>query len=63
MLAIWPPLPIYIQEWDSVKPDMGNILAALEHNNRVYGIDFWNITLRGCNWKRFGWRWRCRSRN
>jgi len=36
---------------------MGNILAAPEHNDRVYGIDLWDITLRGWNWKGFGRRW------
>jgi hypothetical protein len=41
-LAIRPPLPLDIQE--SYYSDMDNTLAALKHNNRVYGVQLRNIT-------------------
>jgi len=37
MLAIWPPLPIVVGEF--VIGRTGNIMAALEHNDRVCKID------------------------
>lgn len=42
-LHVWPLLPIVIlgngnQEWD-----VGNVIAALEHNDRVCGVELWHI--------------------
>ena len=36
MLDIWPPLPIEVLNFDTYRPD--NIIAALEHNDRVCRI-------------------------
>ena len=43
MLDIWPPLPIVI--WESGNETLGNdnIIAALEHNDRICKIDLLNI--------------------
>jgi hypothetical protein len=38
-LGIWPPLHIFIRGWGHPKLDVDNIVAALEHSDRVYGID------------------------
>jgi hypothetical protein len=41
-LDIWPPFPLIIHHWDDnpLKPgEVDNIIAALEHNNRVCQID------------------------
>lgn len=43
MLDIWPPLPIVIGAYGHEKWGMNNILAALEHNNRICTIDFWHV--------------------
>jgi hypothetical protein len=43
-LAIWPPLPLFIGELRSSIQDMDNILAALKHNDRVYGVGLGKIT-------------------
>jgi hypothetical protein len=37
-LAVWPPLPIAIRQF-LFPTQMDNIIAALEHNDRVYQID------------------------
>ena len=37
-LDIWPPLPLIIHDIEKKPSDMDNIIAALEHNNRVYRI-------------------------
>jgi hypothetical protein len=37
-LAVWPPLPIVIRQYGYSKR-MGNIIVALEHNDRVCQID------------------------
>src|SRR5260221_4594566 len=44
MLAVWPPLPIII--WQNGDPRWGidNIVAALEHNDRVCKIDLFGVT-------------------
>ncbi|KAH9956579.1 hypothetical protein BGW80DRAFT_1565716 [Lactifluus volemus] len=45
MLDIWPPLPIQI-DYSFVSPrDEDNIMAALEHRNRVRGISLSHITM------------------
>ena len=41
MLDTWPPLPIYIYEVSLSEEDGDNIIAALEHNDRVCGIYIW----------------------
>ena len=38
-LDVWPPLPIYIWSLDHKNWGTDNIIAALEHNDRVCGID------------------------
>jgi hypothetical protein len=43
MLAVWPPLPIVIE--NSGEPSrMDNIILALEHNDRVCDITLWHLT-------------------
>src|SRR5258708_4912736 len=42
MLAIWPPLPIIVRQLGSRRID--NIMAALEHNDRVCEITLWSVT-------------------
>jgi hypothetical protein len=39
-LAVWPPLPIFIKDWSRslANSDLDNVVAALEHNDRVRGI-------------------------
>ena len=34
-LAVWPPLPIVIGQHNPERQSMDNIIAALEHNNRI----------------------------
>jgi hypothetical protein len=43
-LDIWPPLPIVLWQHDHLAWDMDNIMAALEHNNRVCEIKFWDAS-------------------
>ena len=43
MLAIWPPLPIVVQIF-SKETRMDNIVVALEHNERICEIVFFNVT-------------------
>ena len=46
MLAVWPPLPIVIGQ--HIQPtQLGNIIEALEHNDRVCQIDLFDMT----NWQ------------
>ena len=43
MLDVWPALPIAIRDSDARKLQMGgvdNVVAALEHNDRIYDITF-----------------------
>ena len=42
-LDIWPPLPIFIRGWDHLNSDVDNIIAALEHNDRVRGIILYRV--------------------
>src|SRR5258708_1287704 len=44
MLAIWPPLPIVVWQNDHPAWDIDNLLAALEHNDRVCEISLWGVT-------------------
>jgi hypothetical protein len=37
-LNAWPPLPIVIEQYFGSTQDMDNILAALEHNDRIHKI-------------------------
>jgi hypothetical protein len=46
MLDIWPPFPIVIQEYDLPILDMNNIVAALEHNDRICEICLLGLTSR-----------------
>ncbi|KAH9961393.1 hypothetical protein BJV74DRAFT_353413 [Russula compacta] len=39
ILETWPPLPIVIRGLECVEKGADNIIAALEHNDRVRGID------------------------
>jgi hypothetical protein len=44
MLGVWPALPIAIRDGYSRKPqmeDVDNIVATLEHNDRIYDINLW----------------------
>ena len=41
MLDIWPPLPIIIESDGHDKWGIDNIVAALEHNDRMTRIDLW----------------------
>jgi hypothetical protein len=45
-LAIWPCLPIFVQQrqYGSLGGDSDNIVAALEHNDRVCEIDLFDIS-------------------
>ena len=47
-LYIWPPLPLIIHDVDDIisdnKPSVDNIVAALEHNDRVCQIELTNLT-------------------
>ena len=47
-LDIWPPLPLVIHDLDTIfnvkAPDVDNIIAALEHRDRVCQIDLINLT-------------------
>jgi hypothetical protein len=40
---VWPPLPIVIVHKCGKLSD-DSIIAALEHNNRIYRVNFWNIS-------------------
>jgi hypothetical protein len=42
-LDVWPLLPIAIWSFDHQKWGVGNIVAALEHNDRVYDIEIWDV--------------------
>ena len=42
-LNVWPPLPIVIKRYFDSTLDIDNILAALEHNNRICKIILTNI--------------------
>ena len=44
-LAIWPPLPIVVKQHGRPMSEWGvdNIVAALEHNDRIREIDLWCI--------------------
>lgn len=44
-LHIWPPLPIVIQQYGPSTRGMDNIIAALEHNDRVYEIKLWQVSV------------------
>ena len=37
-LAVWPPLPIVIEQHNPTKPQMDNIIVALEHNDRLCDV-------------------------
>jgi hypothetical protein len=41
MLDTWPPLLIDIQVCDFEGRDVGNIVAALEHNDRIHEVELW----------------------
>jgi len=42
MLDTWPPLPIDIWACDLILWDVNNIVAALEHNDRIHKIELWD---------------------
>jgi hypothetical protein len=42
-LHVWPPLPIVILGNDNQEWGVDNIIAALEHNDRVCGVELWHI--------------------
>ena len=42
-LDVWPLLPIVIKVYSNDRLDNGNILAALEHNDRISKLDIFNI--------------------
>jgi hypothetical protein len=42
-LAVWPPLPILIGPYGR-PTQVDNIIAALEHNDRVYRIYLWGVS-------------------
>jgi hypothetical protein len=45
MLGVWPALPIAVRDdyfGDLQMEDVDNIVAALEHNDRIYVIDLWS---------------------
>ena len=46
-MAVWPPLPIVVGQFYPKRQSMGNIIAALEHNDRVCDIRFWHLTSSG----------------
>jgi hypothetical protein len=45
MLAVWPPLPIVVKQHGRPTSRWGvdNIVAALEHNDRIREIDLWHV--------------------
>jgi hypothetical protein len=43
MIDVWPPLPIAIWGQDHKVWGVDNIIAALEHNERVCEIDVWRV--------------------
>jgi hypothetical protein len=49
-LDIWPPLPLTIHNFDEIGKDEGelssldNVIAALEHNDRVRAIQLYNLS-------------------
>ena len=43
-LDIWPPLPIVLWQHDHLAWDMDNIMATLEHNDRVCEIKLWDAS-------------------
>jgi hypothetical protein len=43
-LDIWPPLPIVLWQHDHLAWDTDNIMAALEHNDRVCEIKLWDAS-------------------
>ena len=45
MLAVWPPLPIVVKQHGRPTSGwgVGNIVAALEHNDRIREIDLWRV--------------------
>jgi hypothetical protein len=43
MLGIWPPFPIIIQEHNHSACNEDNIVAALEHHDRVCDIRLWGV--------------------
>jgi hypothetical protein len=45
MLTVWPPLPIIIKQRGRPTSWWGvdNIVAALEHNDRIREIDLWRV--------------------
>ena len=45
MLDTWPPLPIDIWGSDLRLWNVDNIIAALEHNDRINKIEFWDFSL------------------
>ncbi len=40
-LDVWPPLPIVVRVYSDEAWDESDIVAILEHNDRVCGIDLW----------------------
>ncbi len=45
MLDVWPPLPIVVFDNGYKMLSVGNIIAALEHNDRVCDIELWRRPL------------------
>ena len=43
MLDIWPPLPIAVYHRENQRCRDDNIIAALEHNDRISLIDLWGV--------------------
>ena len=43
MLDIWPDLPIFVRQYHPPTLGMDNIVATLEHNDRVREIDLWLV--------------------
>ena len=43
-VRVWPPLPIIISGNGKEELGVDNIIAALEHNDRVYGVELWRVT-------------------
>ena len=46
-LDVWPALPLVVEDWDStgLSSDTDNIIAALEHCNRICQVDFYLVNL------------------
>jgi len=47
MLEIWPPLPIVILPYGpskSITLAADNIIAALEHNDRIHRVELWQVS-------------------